>query len=118
MMGWVWSWPLGLGLVVLFTGFQAAGTRSATMVAGAKRVKIHGQTYRIAAEIAELASLSAHADVDELVDWLAPLKRQPPKYVFITYGEPAAATGLRDRLGKALGVNAVIPKVRQKQVLA
>ena len=94
---------------VLFTGFQAAGTRGAAMVAGAKRVRIHGADYAIAAEIAELASLSAHADRDELIDWIAPLQDTPPHTVFITHGEQAGATALRGRIDDRLGYSSVVP---------
>lgn len=111
------SWLGDARNTVLFTGYQAAGTRGASMVAGAKQVKIHGDIYGVAADIAELTSLSAHADVDELIDWLKPLDNQPPKAVFITHGEPTAASALRDRIGKDYGINAVIPKDRDKRVL-
>ncbi len=102
---------------VLFTGFQAAGTRGAAMLAGARNIKIHGQSYAIKAEIAELNSLSAHADSDELLDWMTPLKGSPPKAVFVTHGEPKAAEALRDRIEVDLSVNAVIPTDGEKRVL-
>jgi metallo-beta-lactamase family protein len=103
---------------VLFTGFQAAGTRGAAMVAGVKSLKIHGQSYDVIAEVTEMTSLSAHADSEELIDWMAPLKDQPPKTVFITHGEPAAAEALRERLRTGLGVNAEIPSDGQQRVLS
>lgn len=111
------SWLDDARNTVLFTGYQAAGTRGAAMVAGAEQVKIHGDTYRVAADITELTSLSAHADVDELIDWMMPLDNQPPTAVFITHGEPTAASALRDRIGKDFGINAVIPKDRHTRVL-
>lgn len=112
------AWLADVRNTVLFTGFQAAGTRGSAMVAGAKRVKIHGRTYEIAANVTELTSLSAHADVEELLSWLAPLRDRPPKTVFITHGEPAAASALQDRIAADLGVNALIPEDRLKRVLA
>lgn len=96
---------------------MVTGARGAAMVVGAEQVSIHGDTYRVAADIAELASLSAHADVDELSDWLVPLKNQLPKAVSITHGEQTAVSALRDRVVKYLGINAVIPKDRQKRTL-
>lgn len=102
---------------VLFTGFQAAGTRGAAIVAGARSTKIHGQSYAIKAEVAELTSLSAHADSDELIDWMTPLKDSPPKAVFVTHGEPKAAEALRDRIEVDLSANAEIPTDRNKRVL-
>jgi metallo-beta-lactamase family protein len=50
---------------ILFAGFQAAGTRGADMVASARFVKIHGAQVPVAAEVANLAMLSAHADREE-----------------------------------------------------
>lgn len=102
---------------VLFTGFQAAGTRGAAMVAGAKNVKIHGQSYAVKAEIAELGSLSAHADRVELIEWIAPLKDTPPKGLFITHGEAAAATSLQERIHAEMGLTAEIPADGQCRVL-
>lgn len=102
---------------VLFTGFQAAGTTGASIVAGAYRVKIHGKRYAVKADVAEITGLSAHADVDELVDWMRPLNAKPPTSVFITHGEPAASIGLQDRIGRAMGIKAAIPKIGQQVVL-
>ncbi len=102
---------------VLFTGFQAAGTRGASMVAGARSVKIHGQTFAIKADVCELTSLSAHADCDEMIDWLSPLQRRPPRAAYITHGEPAAATALRDRAAHELGLNAETPVDGERRAL-
>ena len=102
---------------VLFTGFQAAGTRGANMVAGASSVRIHGQAYIVNAEICEITSLSAHADRDELINWMRPLTQQPPKSVFITHGEPKAAEALRNHAEAELAVNAVVPIDGERRIL-
>src|SRR5690606_40673188 len=49
---------------ILFAGYQAAGTRGAAMVAGADKVKIHGEYIPVRAEVQNLPMLSAHADSD------------------------------------------------------
>jgi len=103
---------------VLFTGFQAPGTRGAAMIAGARSVKIHGQDYAVRAEVQELMSLSAHADCDELIRWMEPLKIAVPRAVFITHGEPAASRALRNRLESVLAVKAEIPSEGQQRVLS
>jgi len=79
---------------ILLAGYQAAGTRGATLAAGGKEVKIHGEYVKVRAEVASLGSLSAHADRAELLRWVARLPR-PPKRVFLTHGEPVAADSLR-----------------------
>ena len=52
---------------LLFSGYQAAGTRGRKLLEGARETKIYGQWLPINAEIAELPMLSAHADSDELM---------------------------------------------------
>ncbi len=79
---------------ILFTGFQAAGTRGAAMVAGAESVKIHGGYVPILAEVKNLRMLSAHADRPEILSWLRNFER-PPRRTFITHGEPVASDALR-----------------------
>ena len=82
---------------ILFAGYQAAGTRGAAMVNGASTVKIHGQQVPIRAEVAQLDSMSAHADRDELLAWIGALPGAPQR-VFVTHGEPVAADALRQAI--------------------
>ncbi|QHE84564.1 MBL fold metallo-hydrolase RNA specificity domain-containing protein [Hydrogenophaga sp. BPS33] len=98
---------------ILFSGYQAAGTRGRALLEGAREVKIHGQWIPIRAEVAELPMLSAHADSHELLRWLGGFRREPQK-VFIVHGEPDASEALRVRIERELGWAAVVP--RQEQV--
>jgi metallo-beta-lactamase family protein len=93
---------------ILFAGHQAAGTRGAAMVAGAESVKIHGQYVPIRAEVANLEMLSAHADRDELLAWVAQMPR-PPKRVFVTHGEPVPADALRLAIEERHGWPCTVP---------
>ena len=67
---------------ILFSGYQAGGTRGAAMVAGAESVKIHGAYIPIAAEVADLPMLSAHADAGEIMTWLRGFTT-PPRETFV-----------------------------------
>ena len=93
---------------VLFAGFQAGGTRGEAMVHGATSVKIHGDYVPIRAQVSNLDRLSAHADAAEVVAWLAHF-RKPPRRVFLTHGEPAAADAMRKRIAEALRWEAEVP---------
>ncbi|MDZ4081807.1 MAG: MBL fold metallo-hydrolase, partial [Bdellovibrionales bacterium] len=87
---------------ILFTGYQAEGTRGAKMLAGEPTIRIHGEDLPVKAEVAVLDNVSAHADGSELMDWLKS-GDAPPKSVFITHGEPDASAGLRLRIETELG---------------
>lgn len=87
---------------ILFTGYQAEGTRGAKMLAGEPTIRIHGEDLPVKAEVAVLDNVSAHADGSELMDWLKS-GDAPPKSVFITHGEPEASAGLRLRIETELG---------------
>jgi metallo-beta-lactamase family protein len=87
---------------ILFSGFQAAGTRGRAMIEGQREVKIHGNWIEIRAEVADLEMLSAHADANEIMRWLSGF-RTSPKETFIVHGEPAASDALRQRIEADLG---------------
>lgn len=87
---------------ILFAGYQAAGTRGATMVNGARHVKIHGEYVPIRAEIQNLSMLSAHADSNEIMRWLAGFESAPNR-CFLNHGEDSAADALRLRIKDELG---------------
>lgn len=100
---------------ILFAGFQAAGTRGAAMVAGADAVKIHGAYVPVRAEVANLETLSAHADHDELLAWLD--GQRAPRQVFVTHGEPVAADALRLAIEERHGWPCTVPEYRESREL-
>ena len=93
---------------ILFSGFQAAGTRGRKMVDGAREVKIHGEWIDIRAEVADLPMLSAHADANEILRWLGGFD-QPPRRTFIVHGEEDASAALARRIESELGWQCQIP---------
>ena len=101
---------------LLFSGFQAAGTRGRKLLEGAREVKIYGQWMPVNAEVTELPMLSAHADSDELMRWLSGFQR-PPQHVFIVHGEAEASEALRERILRELGWEASVPLQNQEHQL-
>jgi metallo-beta-lactamase family protein len=101
---------------ILFSGFQAGGTRGASLVAGARELRMHGETFPVRAEVCQLQAASAHADADEVIAWLRQL-RTAPRHVFVTHGEPAASDTLRQRVQSELGWAASVPEYRDEAQL-
>jgi len=96
---------------LLVPGFQAGGTRGAQIVAGAPSVRIHGKDVPIRAEVGPMQTLSAHADADEIMQWLRGFKR-PPKHTYVVHGEPNASDVLRRRISLELGWSVSVPEYR------
>lgn len=94
---------------IVFTGFQAAGTRGDRMLRGEKEIKIHGKMIPIHARIENLDSLSSHADYEELLNWLKNFKKAP-KEVFLTHGEPEASVSLKAKIEQQFGWKVTVPK--------
>ena len=101
---------------ILFTGFQAGGTRGERIIKGEKLIKIHGNMYSLRANVQSLQNISAHADYSEILSWLHNFKK-PPKQTFITHGNPAAATSLKEKIESELGWHTTIPEYLETVVL-
>lgn len=101
---------------ILFSGYQAAGTRGRSMVEGAAEVKIHGEWVPIRAEIQDLPMLSAHADSDELLRWLRGFGDAPSK-AFVVHGEGSASAAVQRRIEDELSWNAVVPQQGESYAL-
>jgi metallo-beta-lactamase family protein len=93
---------------ILFTGFQAGGTRGDSLVRGASEVKIHGAYVPVRAEVCNLETLSAHADYEEILEWLAAMRASPGR-IYVTHGEPGAADALRKRVAERFGWECQVP---------
>ncbi|MGV3742494.1 MAG: MBL fold metallo-hydrolase RNA specificity domain-containing protein [Burkholderiaceae bacterium] len=102
---------------ILFSGYQAGGTRGAAMLAGADSIKIHGEYIPLRAHVAQIANLSAHADRDEIMAWLSHFK-SPPKQTFIVHGEPDAADALRRTIEEKKKWRCLVPEYLQRYDLS
>ena len=69
------------------------------------------------ATVSSLDALSAHADADEIMAWLRKLSR-PPRRLFVTHGEPAAAEALQRRISSELSWLCVVPRYKETEVLS
>ena len=102
--------------MIVLPGFQAAGTRGASLAAGATEIKIHGDYVPVRAEVVKMDSMSAHADYSEILEWLRGFKRAP-KRTFVTHGEPAAADEMRRRIEETFGWAVSVPEYGEKVAL-
>jgi metallo-beta-lactamase family protein len=101
---------------IVFSGYQAAGTRGAAMVGGADTVKIHGEWVPVRAEVVQLHGTSGHADRDQLVAWLGS-GGALPRRVFVTHGEAVAADAMRQHLRRAIPAEVTVPEHRETVTL-
>jgi metallo-beta-lactamase family protein len=95
--------------MVILTGFQAPGTRGATLASGSPTIRLHGKDLPVAAEIVQLSSASAHADGKQLLAWLQKMP-QAPAQVYVVHGEREASDVLRQRIERELHMRAVVPE--------
>lgn len=92
---------------VMMAGYQAQGTLGRILVDGASRVRIQGEEIDVKARIAQFDLYSGHADASELVAWVT--KRSPVRNtIFLTHGEEAGLSGLRNRLLSLAGSDRIV----------
>jgi metallo-beta-lactamase family protein len=94
---------------IILSGYQAGGTRGAALAQGERHLRIYGQDVRIEAEVIQMEGLSAHADADEMIQWMKAAPRAPAM-TYVTHGEPDASDALRARLKRELGWRARVPE--------
>lgn len=93
---------------VLFVGYQSEGTIGRKLLDGDATVKLFGEEIEVRAEIANLAGISGHADVNIMTDWLRKMP-SPPKCVFTNHGEDAVCDSFAAHIREALGYYATAP---------
>lgn len=101
---------------LLFTGYQAAGTRGRDILEGTPSVKIFGQHVGIRCQVRVVNGLSAHADQSELLKWASSIKKAPKK-VFITHGEPSIAKDFSELLKRQFGWEPILPEYQESFLL-
>jgi metallo-beta-lactamase family protein len=99
--------------VIVFVGYQAAGTTGRRILDGETEVKILGQWVQSRCGIEQIGGFSAHADWKEVLRWLEEME-EPPRRTFVTHGEPKAAAAMRDRISERYGWAVEVPVYGQQ----
>ena len=94
---------------IVMAGYQAGGTRGASLLKGAEAIKIHGDYVPVRAEVVSLDMLSAHADQRELLRWLSGFK-SAPKECFVVHGEAESADRFRLKIAEQFGWKVRVPE--------
>lgn len=101
---------------ILFVGYQAAGTLGRQILDGNKEVRILGQMRQVNAKVVRVHGFSAHADRQELLQWLGALKNRP-RHVFVVHGETQAANAFADHLRQHNGWQVTVPGYQDQIVI-
>lgn len=94
---------------LLIVSFQAAGSLGRKLQEGVKLVIIHGKPIKVRAKIEKIGGFSAHADYNELFEFVEQAKDNLEK-VFLVHSEPKASFFLAQLIRDNLGKEAAIPK--------
>jgi metallo-beta-lactamase family protein len=94
---------------VIFVGFQAAGTTGRRVQDGEPEVRIMKRWVPVRCHVERVDGFSAHADWKGVLKWLSGLP-QPPRMVFTTHGEPAAAEAMAMHIRERFGWSVTVPQ--------
>lgn len=86
---------------VIVVGYMAHGSLGRKLVEGAERVRIHGDDYRVRAQVHTVGGLSAHGDQDDLARWYECMEGRPP--VYLVHGEEDAQADFSEYMSRRNG---------------
>lgn len=99
--------------LLLFVGYQTAGSLGGRILDGAKEVHIHGENIQVKAGAQMIDGFSAHADKEQLKAFTAEA-RENLERVFTVHGEPDAVFNLAQEIQDQLGIEAHAPEYGEK----
>lgn len=102
---------------IIFVGYQAEGTLGRRILDGEKKVKIFGEEMVVNANIYSIPSLSGHADLGGLLNWVKNIKNGVGKKIFITHGEEDASKNFKEELERFVQCKVEVPKLYDEFII-
>lgn len=96
--------------IVLLVGYQAEGTRGRQLQDGVHEIRFFGKYYPVKAVIKNIESLSAHADQQDLLNWMSSIKNIPEN-VYLIHGESTVLDAFRVKIKDTYNWNVSVPKL-------
>lgn len=98
---------------ILIVGYCTPGSIGGKLRDGEKKVKIFGDEYEVKANIEVISSFSAHADYQEIIQYLSCQDKQKLKKLFLVHGEYPVQQVFRQTLLKTGFTEVEIPEEGQ-----
>ncbi len=102
--------------MIIIVGFQAEHTLGRKLVEQMEEVKIFGEPMRRRAEVHVIDAFSAHADRDELLEWVGALKHAPRK-IFVVHGEEEQSLSFAEALKQRGFRKTIVPQMGETHEL-
>jgi metallo-beta-lactamase family protein len=83
---------------ILFTGFAGEDTLGGKIARGQKKVWIMNELYEVKAKVFKLQEYSAHADRNDIVQFLSCQDKNKVMKIFLVHGQPKTQKKLKDTL--------------------
>jgi metallo-beta-lactamase family protein len=95
---------------IMIVGYQAEHTLGRKLVERNPEVAIHGELHKLKCEVAVMNSFSAHADKNELLEYLSPFEKSELKNIFLVHGDEDQSEKFAAALRENKFQNVDIPK--------
>ncbi|MGC8825900.1 MAG: MBL fold metallo-hydrolase RNA specificity domain-containing protein, partial [Anaerolineae bacterium] len=95
--------------VILLVGFQAEHTLGRRLLERQPEVRIFGEPYQLRARVELITGYSAHADYEELTEYVRGMELGRLKQIWLVHGEEEAARSLADKLRPLGGFAVSVP---------
>ncbi|MEN9964156.1 MAG: hypothetical protein RL582_1251 [Bacteroidota bacterium] len=99
---------------ILLTGYCEPNSLGGRLKKKPREVTIFGQPHEVNAEIAELRSMSAHGDYEDLCQFLSCQEPRAVKKLFLVHGEPEVQHDFKQRLIRKGFTDVEIPEMHQE----
>ena len=99
--------------MIILTGFQARGTLGRKILEGTPKVRIFNDEFDVRAKTYFMGGLSAHADGDDLLQYVKDAGNGRLKKIYLVHGEIEEAQILQQKI-KNLGLEVDIPQSRTR----
>jgi len=99
---------------IMIIGYCEPDSLGARLKENPETVGIFGTPYNVKADIVTLDSMSAHADYNDLCQYLSCQDAQEVKRVFVVHGEPDVQEEFKRRLMKKGFLDVTIPELHQE----
>lgn len=102
---------------ILMVGYCGINSLGGQLLDGAKEVELFNETFEVMAEVGAIAGMSAHADADDLIQFLNCQDTEKVKNIFLVHGEHKTQTAFATRLNNKQFNNVYIPAIHEKVTL-